>query len=48
MTSPLESQQEPPGAPRETPWPEPERRSPETPGEPRETPWPQEEENDGE
>ena len=41
----LEAQTEPPGDPRETPWPD-ESTKGEPGGEPRETPWPQSDDED--
>ena len=41
MTLTIRSQTEPPGDPRETPWPDTEE---EPAGEPRETPWPDDDE----
>ncbi|MBA2631258.1 MAG: hypothetical protein H0U84_09610 [Thermoleophilaceae bacterium] len=48
MTTLTLSQTEPPGAPRENPWPEPVPPASEPPGDPRETPWPDEDDERGE
>ncbi len=41
------AQTEPPGDPREMPWPDPAPPPSEPPGDPRETPWPEREDENG-